>query len=155
MAKSTSNSVKRIFGRKSIKTIFTLRILSFVILDFNLSILLCFKADNFIFWTLSVTCNQPCSVASKSSRCWSASDVVRCQGVFSPWSSSSSSETFTAWLALQVSATAWKLNIWKLPLELVVANLSTRHLFDQSMLSDYYQRLQNLQQWLRRFHKTK
>ena len=43
---------------------------------------------------------------SKSSRCWSASDVVRCRGVFSSWSSSLSSEVkFTAWLALEVSGT--------------------------------------------------
>ena len=57
MAKSTSNSAKRIFERKSIKTIYTLSILSFVIQDFkkNISVLLCLKADNFIFCTLSVT----------------------------------------------------------------------------------------------------
>ena len=115
MAKSTSNSAKRIFGRKSINTIYTLSILSFVIQDFkkNFSILLCFKADNFIFRTLSVTSAiSPVSVASfsimekwsKSSRCWIASDVGRCWGAFSSWSSSSSSETtFTAWLALEVS----------------------------------------------------
>ena len=66
-----------------------------------------------MFWILSVTSAiSPVSVASfsimkewsKSLRC--ASDVVRCQGVFSSWSSSSSSETtFTAWLALEVSGT--------------------------------------------------
>ena len=60
MAKSTSNSAKRIFGRKSLKTIYALSILSFVTQDFKkkkktLLILLCFKADNFIFWTLSVS----------------------------------------------------------------------------------------------------
>ena len=118
MAKSTSNSAKRIFGRNSIKIIYTLSILSFVIQDFkqNHSILICRqikkKADKFIFWTFFVTSAiSPMSVASfssmekwsKSSRCWSASDVVRCRGVFSSWSSSSSSETtFTAWLALEV-----------------------------------------------------
>ena len=42
----------------------------------------------------------------KWSRCWSDSGVVRWWGVFSSWSSSSSSETtFTAWLALEVSGT--------------------------------------------------
>ena len=69
MAKSTSNSAKRIFERKSIKTIYTLSILSFVIQDFkkNISILLCLKADNFIFWTLSVTfVISPVNVASFS-----------------------------------------------------------------------------------------
>ena len=54
--------------------------------------------------------NQPCDCCivfqhgkiKQSSRCWSAS-VVKCRGFFSPWSSSSSSETtFTAWLALEV-----------------------------------------------------
>ena len=65
----TSNKAKKIFGRKSIKTIYTLSVLSFVVQDFkkNLSILLCFKADNFIFWTLSVTSAiSPVSVASFS-----------------------------------------------------------------------------------------
>ena len=38
--------------------------------------------------------------------CWSASDVVRCRGVFFSWSSSLSSKTtFTPWLALEVSGT--------------------------------------------------
>ena len=81
----------------------------------NLLILLCFKADNFIFWTLCFTSAiSPVSVAlfsimekwSKSSRYWSTPDVVRCREVFSSWSSSSSSETtFTAWLALEESGT--------------------------------------------------
>ena len=69
MAKSSTDSTKRIFGRKSKKTIYTLSILSFVIQDFkkNLSKLLCFKADNFIFWTLSVTSTiSPVNVASFS-----------------------------------------------------------------------------------------
>ena len=35
MAKSTSNSAKRIFGRKSLNTIYTLSILSFVTQDFK------------------------------------------------------------------------------------------------------------------------
>ena len=66
---TTSNSATRIFGRKSIKTIYTLSVLSSVIQDFkeNLSILLCFTADNFIFWTLSVTsAMSPVSVTSFS-----------------------------------------------------------------------------------------
>ena len=109
---SSMNSAKRFFGRKSIKTIYTLSIFSFVIQDYktNLSISLWFKEDNFIFWTLSVTSAiSPVSVASfsimkkwsKSLRCWSASDIVRCRGVFSSWSSPSSSEAmFIAWLVL-------------------------------------------------------
>ena len=65
MAKSTSNSAKRIFGRKSLNTIYTLSILSFVTQDFKkktLLILFCFKANNFIF-CLDFVCffyNQPC-----------------------------------------------------------------------------------------------
>ena len=43
---------------------------------------------------------------NKSLGCWSASNVVRCRGVFSSWSSSSSYRTtFTAWLGLEVSGT--------------------------------------------------
>ena len=52
---------------KRIKAIYTLSILSSVIQEFkeNVSILLCFKADSFIFWTLSVTSAiSPVSVAS-------------------------------------------------------------------------------------------
>ena len=115
MAKSISNSAKKIFGRKKIKTIYTLIILSFVIQDFKkiVLILLCFKKDNFIIVTVTSGIS-PASVASfsimekwsKSSRWWNASDVVRCQEVLSSWSSSSSSETtFTAWLALEVPGT--------------------------------------------------
>ena len=66
---SSMNSAKRFFGRKSIKTIYTLSIFSFVIQDYktNLSISLWFKEDNFIFWTLSVTSAiSPVSVASFS-----------------------------------------------------------------------------------------
>ena len=62
-------SAKRIFGRKSIKTIYILRVLSFVIPHFkiNLSILLRLKVDNFIFWTLSVPSEiSPVSAASFS-----------------------------------------------------------------------------------------
>ena len=113
MAKWTSNSAKRIFGRKSIKTVYILSILSFVIQDFRK------KTFRYYFvlrqTTLSVASTiSPVSVASfsitekwsKPSTCWSAFDVVRCRGVFSSWSSSSSSETtFTAWLALEVSGT--------------------------------------------------
>ena len=53
--------------------------------------------------------NQPCECCivfhhckwGKSPRCWSASDVVRWQRLFSSWSFSSSSETMvTAWLVL-------------------------------------------------------
>ena len=63
MAKSTSNSAKRIFGRKTIYSI-----LPFVIENFQkkLSILLCFKAGNFIFWAFSVASASPVSVASFS-----------------------------------------------------------------------------------------
>ena len=115
MAKSISNSAKKIFGRKKIKTIYTLIILYFVIQDFKkiFLILLCFKEDNFIIVTVTSGIS-PASVASfsimekwsKSSRCWNASDVVRCREVLSSWSSSSSSETtFTTWLVLEIPRT--------------------------------------------------
>ena len=72
MAKSISNSAKRIFGRKSVKTIYTLSISSFIIQDFKkkLLILLCLKVDNFIFWILSVTfAISPVSFRSQSFSC--------------------------------------------------------------------------------------
>ena len=67
MAKSISNSTKKILGRKKIKTIYTLIISYFVIQGFKkiVLILLCFKEDNFII--VAVTSGvSPASVASFS-----------------------------------------------------------------------------------------
>ena len=64
MAKSTSNSAKRIFGRKSLNTIYTLSILSFVTQDFqkkNTFDIVLFQGRQ--LYILDFVCffyNQPC-----------------------------------------------------------------------------------------------
>ena len=117
MAKSTSNSAKRIFGRKRIKTIYTLSILSFVIQGFKNSFRYFFVLRQTILCLdfLCYFCNQLCEFCIvfhygkikqiiKVLKCSWCSKVPR--GVFLLiifiiiWSN-----VITAWLALDVSGT--------------------------------------------------